>query len=218
MRTLKTLSLFTLAATLLMSCKKDTIHGSGNIASQERSLGTFEHVRIEGPIKANISYGTVQRVTVRTDAVALNKVETRVANNTLILDLDDAHNYQHISFEVDVVMPMIQDLILEGTGDSRMSGFQGLDEFRLTHTGVGDLTLSGTVGALHVSLDGVGNVHAFGFAADTCHVDLSGVGNIELRVNDQLSGSLSGVGNIHYQGQPTLNVSDTGVGSVIHVE
>lgn len=218
MKTLKTSLFILLTTTLLYSCKKDEIHGSGTVVSQERALSGFENVMIQGAVRTNVSYGADFHVTVRTDAAAISRVGTRVADNTLIVDLDERYNYQHITFTVDVVMPVIQELTHEGVGNSSLSGFYGLDDLRVVHNGVGDLQLSGSATHLEVEHDGVGKVKAFEFATERCNVGQSGVGNIEVRVSDVLEGHLHGVGNIYYRGEPAVSIHDTGVGNVIHVD
>lgn len=218
MNHLKTALFLTVTTLALYSCRRDEIHGSGNIIAQERSVSAFENVLIEGAIKANIRYGTTQQVTVRTDAVAIGKVRTSVSNNTLVLDLDDYHNFHHINFEVDVVMPVIHRLTHEGVSNSSLSGFYDLDALEVIHDGVGNLEFHGSAGYLSIVHDGVGDLRAFDFPVDTCQVGHSGVGNIEVMVSDRLEGSLSGVGNVYYKGTPQLNITRTGVGQVIHVD
>ncbi|MCB0793450.1 MAG: DUF2807 domain-containing protein [Flavobacteriales bacterium] len=218
MNHLKTLLLLATATTVLTACHKERLHGTGNIVTQERNLSPFQNVRIEGPVKARIHYGNTQEVIVRTDAVAVNELRTTVGNNTLVLDVDQHINYQHIDFEVDIHMPVIHSLVHEGVSNSSLSGFFGLDALVVQHDGVGDLNFSGSANVLHINHDGVGDLHAFGFVVDTCHVAHSGVGNIHVTVNDQLSGYLSGVGNLYYQGSPQVNITDTGVGQVYHID
>jgi len=89
MNRLKTALLLTVTTLALFSCRRDEIHGSGHIITQDRSVPAFENVLIQGIIKANTRYGTSQHVTVRTDAVAIANVHTTVSNNTLVLDLDN---------------------------------------------------------------------------------------------------------------------------------
>ncbi|MBP6313722.1 MAG: DUF2807 domain-containing protein [Flavobacteriales bacterium] len=216
MKTIKISLLLLLVVTTLFSCRKDQIRGSGMTTSQDRDLSGFENVLIKGAIRTNIMYGTDFRVTVTTDPVAMSHVETRVADNTLIVDLDDHYNYQHISFTVDVVMPFIHDLTHEGISTSSLSGFYDLDELRVRHNGVGKLELSGSAAHLDLEHDGVGSVNAFNFPVQTCHAGQSGVGSVKLTVSDLLEGHLSGVGNIYYRGQPEVNISDSGIGNVIH--
>lgn len=218
MNHLKTISALSLSAILLTACHKDRLEGSGNIVTQERSVPAFQNIHVKGPVRVNILLGATQQVTVRTDAVAVGKVLTTVNNNTLVVDLNGGHNYQHISFEVDVRLPIIHHLTHEGVSKISLSGFDGLDALVVDHDGVGDLELHGSATNLHVTHDGVGHVRAFGFVADTCQVAQSGVGNIHVTVNDRLHGYLSGVGNIYYQGSPQVSISDTGVGQVFHVD
>lgn len=218
MNTLKTTLVLTLTSALLFSCRKDHIHGTGHTIGEERQLSSFDNVVIQGPIKANISYGSEQQVTVRADEAAISKVHTHVSNNTLYLDLNESYNYHNLSFTVDVEMPFIGRLTQEGVSNSSLSGFYDLDALSIVHTGVGDLTLSGSATHLNIDHDGVGNLNAYGLAADVCDVHLDGVGNIKVTVNDLLQGSLNGVGNIYYRGHPTVDVHDDGVGHVIHVD
>lgn len=217
MKTLRSISIILLAASVLASCKKDELNGSGQIVSQERNLPEFENVIIKSVVETNISYGTEFSVTVRTDAVAVNRVHTHVNNNTLSIDLDENINYQRIDFEVDVVMPFIDMVENRGVSNSSLQGFFNMDEIRILHDGVGDFTVSGSASVLDLNHNGVGDLHANNFSADICHADHDGVGNMYLSVNDELDGSLSGVGNIYYQGNPVVNVVNTGVGNVIHV-
>ena len=216
MKTIKTSLLLLLVVIMLFSCRKDEIHGSGVITSQDRELSGFENVLIQGVISTNIMYGNEFRVTVHTDAVAMSHVQTRVADNTLILDLDDHFNYQHITFTVDVVMPLIHNLTHEGVSSSSLSGFYDLNELHVRHNGVGKLDLSGSAAYLDLEHNGVGSVDAYNFPVETCHAGQSGVGSIKLTVSDLLEGHLDGVGNIYYRGEPSVNISDSGIGNVIH--
>ena len=217
MKTLKPFLHLALAAAVLPACTKDRLEGSGTIVTQDRGLPAFQNVLIQGPVKVNVMYGNSQLVRVRTDAVAVNEVITTVSNNTLVVDIDDDHHYQHISFEVDVTLPVLHRLTHLGVSHGHLSGFQGVDALEVVHQGVGDLTFHGSAGTLHITHDGVGDLHAFGFAVDTCHVAHSGVGRIEVNVQDQLTGSLSGVGSIYYQGSPQVSILDSGVGQVVQV-
>ena len=218
MNRLKTALLLTVTTLALFSCRRDEIHGSGNIITQDRSVPAFENVLIEGAVKANIRYGATQQVIVRTDAVAIGKVRTTVSNNTLVLDLDDHHNYHHINFEVDVVMPVIHRLTHEGVSNSSLSGFYNVDALEVVHDGVGNLEFHGSAGFMSIVHDGVGQLRAFDFPVDTCQVGHSGVGNIEVTVFNRIQGYLSGVGNVYYRGTPQLNITQTGVGHAIHVD
>ena len=217
MKTLKPFLHLALAAAVLPACTKDRLEGSGTIVTQDRGLSTFQNVLIQGPVKVNVMHGTGQLVRVRTDAVAVNEVITTVNNNTLVVDIDDGHDYEHITFEVDVTLPVLHRITHQGVSHSHLSGFQGVDALEVVHQGVGDLTFHGSAGTLHITHDGVGDLNAFGFAVDTCHVAHSGVGRIEVNVQDQLTGSLSGVGSIYYQGSPQVSILDSGVGQVVQV-
>ena len=126
------------------------------IVTEERRIPTFQNIMVQGPVKVNVMHGTGQLVRVRTDAVAVNEVITTVNNNTLVVDIDDNHNYQHITFEVDVTLPVLHRLTHLGVSHGQLSGFQG----------VGDLTFHGSAGTLHITHDGVWDLHAFSFAVD----------------------------------------------------
>lgn len=218
MKTLRISLLLTIVAIAFSSCSKEHLEGSGHIVTVDRNLSNFDKVLINSVVKTNISHGADFHVSVRTDAVAVSKVITYISNNTLIIDLDDNVNYQHITFEVDVEMPDISRLEHRGVSNARLVGFNDLDDLEVVHDGVGNLNLIGSAEQLHIDHDGVGDLNAFSFVSDTCATYLSGVGDINVTVLDHLQGHLSGVGNIHFQGSPSLEVVDTGVGNVIHID
>lgn len=218
MRSLNALLLLTTSALLLTACHKDDIRSSGHITTEVRTVPSFNDVRIEGPINANIRFGAAQHVSVRTDVNALAKVRTSVSGSTLVLSLDQANYHGDLRFDVTVDMPIIGRLTQNGVSDVNVSGFFGLETMDIISNGVGDLALHGSTDRLHITQHGVGRVNASGMNADTCHVGLSGVGSVEVRVNDHLHGYLSGVGSIYYHGMPSVEVNDTGVGHVVRVD
>lgn len=217
MHTLKSTFVLLLLATLLFSCRRDEIHGSGHIISESRSLPAFTNVVVQGTITTNVHYAPTHYAVVRTDAIAMGDVLTAVSGNTLLLAIDDEYNYHNIHFEVDVYMPHIDGLTHEGVANASLDGFYGLDALNVVLTGVGDLRLSGSADHLSIYHDGVGDLNAYGFSVDSCHADLEGVGNIKVSVADLLEGNISGVGNIYYQGSAAVQVTTPGVGHVIHV-
>ena len=92
----------------------------------------------------------------RTHAVAVNQVITTVTNKTLMVDINVGHNYPHITFGVVVTLHVLHRLTHLGVSLSHISGFQG----------VGDLTFHGSAGTLHITHNGVWDLHAFSFAVD----------------------------------------------------
>lgn len=212
--------IFLLALTILLftACRKDEIRGNGIITTEIRPVPVFTNVRIEGPIRADIRYGSVQQVAVRTDENVQRMVRASVSDNTLTLSLAQANYDDDFKFEVTVDMPTIHRLTQNGVSEVRLSSFFGLSTLEVINNGVGDIALHGSTDHLSVTQHGVGRVNAQGMSADTCQVGLSGVGSMEVRVKDLLRGYLSGVGDIRYHGTPVVDITDTGVGNVIRVE
>jgi len=69
--------------------------------------------------------------------------------------------------------------------------------------GVGTITLRGEGPSALFSTNGVGNIRAFDFIAETVDVTTNGVGNAEVHATVRLDAHSNGVGNITYDGNPT---------------
>jgi len=168
--------------------------GNGNIIRQERVVGEFTSVALDGIGNVNIYPKENKRVVVTTDSNLQDIVSTKVVGDTLyITQRSGLFNANELT--IDVYLPELTRISLNGTGN-----------FSVKNGNATELTLL---------ISGTGNINAQNFQVKNINITHSGVGNARIWATDSLHGTLSGVGNIRYRGNPTVTVSRIGVGNVI---
>ena len=170
------------------------IKGDGNVVSQERTASGFYGISINGAANVNVQHGEDYKVVVTTDNNLQKFVLVEVKNDIVHINTEPNTNLKPTKLIVDVHLPELQSINLQGVGNVKLS--------------------EGTSSDLKITLSGVGNVDAQDFQVENVVITQSGVGNSKIWATNSLSGTLSGVGNISYKGNPTVNVNVSGVGKV----
>jgi hypothetical protein len=191
------------------------IDGSGTIAREERTIGTFHGVRLEGIGKVFIRQEAEQKIVVEADDNILKDVVTDVSGGVLRVRMRDDRNYGDVKIRVYVSAPTFDEVLLAGAGEIRSDNDLNCERLACSLTGVGDITLSGRCRKQEVSISGVGNISNDRLVSEECKARVSGLGNCEVNVTKELDASVSGMGKITYSGEPA-NVSKdvSGMGTV----
>jgi hypothetical protein len=163
--------------------------GNGNVISQERTVGKFTGVALSGVAEINIHFADTHRVVVTTDSNIQDVVTTETKNN--ILNVDLKKGVKNVDIIVDVYLPKIDMINLNGVGNIKIDEGEGFD--------------------LEIRHSGVGSINAEKYRVENMTITYSGVGNIKIWANT-LNGNSSGVGNIEYKGNPRMNINYNGVG------
>lgn len=191
-------------------------------AEERRVMVTsFDRVRVEGPFSVDIRSGGSPGATTRGAARALDGVDIRVEDRTLVIrsspngwggwpgDRTEAAS-------ISVTTPSLVDLAVSGSGSARADKLQGLQ------VGV-SLTGSGRVEVARIEADRLDAVLAgsgaltLGGTARTARLANTGVGTIEaegLAVRD-LTLSSESAGDTRAAASETARVVATGTGSVV---
>ena len=173
------------------------IKGDGNVVSQERAASGFYGLAINDAANVNVHHGEDYKVVVTTDNNLQEFVFVEVKNDVVHINTKPNANLKPTKLIVDVYLPELQSIILNGVGNVKLS--------------------EGNASDLKISLSGVGNVDAQNYQVENIAITQSGVGNSKIWATNSLSGTLSGVGNISYKGNPTVNVKVSGVGKVTNL-
>ncbi len=211
---MKKISLLLVMITVLLSCSKDDITGSGNLTSQMRDVEYFTKVKSEGIFKVNIIQGEMQSVEVIADNNILNKVNTRVVDEELRLYLDDG-NYQGISLEVNITALRINGLKNSGAGIINVYDVDETGAFEVNNSGSANIFIDGSANSLDIKNEGSGSIMSFDFSVNECHVKIQGSGNVEVSCADYLNLDIEGSGNVYYKGNPIIDADISGSGQII---
>lgn len=153
-------------------------------------------VVLEGPIDLILTQGPTASMKVRGEQRSLANIET-------IQDGRDLHigtkgmllNPKH-RLQVELVLPMLEELTVRSSGDTKVSGFSG-DQLELRLHGSGNVNFSGRYRNLIAGAHGSGNLHLN--AGSSEHVELELVGSGEIKSSGScktLDAQLTGSGDL----------------------
>jgi len=226
---------------LIISCKENStisspelIVGSGQLVTEVRSLNNFYSVELSTVGKVNVTYGTVQKVSVTVNDNILEFIRTIVSNGKLIIDVEPGKRFSNFNLTVDLTVTDLEELSNSGAGsingknkfkvDSVRLDLNGAGEINLkleadrlnsSLSGAGNIVLSGKVSTHQIEHSGAGNLLAFDLITETTIINLSGAGKAEVYVNQLLDATISSAGSVYYKGHPTIIQNITGSGSLI---
>jgi carbon monoxide dehydrogenase subunit G len=204
-----------------------SVQGSGNSATETRTLEAFEAVSLSGAMDLVVRQGAQQSVQVQADDNLLPMLETLVESgrngNTLKVrwkrDSGWGGGWQNIQTRskvlITVVVPKLSAVAVAGSGDVRVETFS-TPSLQLSLSGSGDARLDGlTTDELGVRVSGSGDVSGKGTAAKV-KISIAGSGDVrlsEMRA-DEVTVSIAGSGDAAVNAQKALSVSIAGSGDV----
>jgi hypothetical protein len=188
------------------------VQGSGVAATSTRALPNFSGIDLAGSNNVTVMAGARQSVVVHADTNLLSRVTTQVKAGKLIIG--DVGSFAAKSpMYVEVSVPSLAALDLSGSGNITVTGIKAA---RLTVIlpGSGDISASGSVTRLNISIDGSGNAQCSGLIARNVDAVVSGSGDIFVTATQSLDAKVGGSGAVLYSGNPQVTTSITGSGDV----
>lgn len=201
---------------------RETVHGSGTPATEERGIGNATEVELSGVGDLTIVQGEVPslKVTADDNVVPLLETETRGRKLTIRTKSRTSIRTQTpISYTLTV--PRLDAVTVSGAGSVKSRGLEGdgltvklsgagkanLDNLKckslnLTLSGAGTANVSGTTDRLVLKLSGAGGIDAAGLKAISAEVNVSGAGNATVWATHDLKARVSGAGGVKYKGNP----------------
>lgn len=200
------------------SCKKDVVHGSGSVVTEERSTGNFSAVSTSGSAKVYISYAPEITVKVKGYQNLVSAYTTEVSNNTLQLHYKEDVNVQNDNIEVYITMPGFNALTSNGSSPITATGaFNDVENLSISTSGNAGISIDNmNVDHYNINISGNSNIATLGVMSNNAVVDLSGNGTVTLSVKDKLDVHISGNGKVSYKGDPADVITDIqGSGTVV---
>lgn len=190
-----------------------TVRGSGAAASELRAAEGFAELDVGGGLDVTVELGSGPLVVVHADENLLPYVHAVTSGSRLRVWIEDGYRLTPAP-RVEVRAPELSSVSRQGSGSTALAGLSS-DAFAIATTGSGDLTASGTVGALRVTSVGSGDVDLFGLRADRVEVRATGSGDVDVFARSALTVVSSGSGEVTYRGGASAVVDRvSGSGSV----
>lgn len=180
------------------------ITGSGKAGSEQRTVASFESIKLSGAVDLELRIGPQLRVEIVADDNLLRYVTTTVKNKTLTVELDRKPGDSIEArgpMKAIISAPSISAVAVLGSGDAVVTGVSG-EQFTMAVSGSGSVKASGKAKRVQVAVDGSGDIFAKDLTAASATVALHGSGDISVFASESITAALSGSGDIDVYGKP----------------
>lgn len=205
------------AAMAVGGCSRDEPRGGGAPVEQQRQVGQFDALTLEGAAQLHIRVGEPASLVIQGTAAAVEAVQADVQGSTLRIHSKPRNwfiNQSRPRVTLLVGVPQLSTLRLEGGNDVRITGFDG-GETQIRASGAVHLRGEGRLETLNVRLSGAGHADLGELLAQHVKVTVDGVGSVVVHPQEALDATMNGVGAIFYEGSPRhLSTQMNGVGTI----
>jgi hypothetical protein len=237
MKSILFLAILVIGGVLIAGCSmipQTCIDGSGQIATEERAVPSFQSVSLNAPAVVTVTQGSPAGIQITTDDNILPLISTTVRNGVLSIGYSRPCIRPTSAVRVHVTSPDLNGLSILGAGDITSDGMirgttltssitgtghMNLDAdvtlLKSSITGTGSIVLTGTTDDLALSIPGAGTIDASGLQADRVTVEILGSGDALVDVTQSLRVKITGSGSVVYSGNPSsIEQSVTGSGTI----
>ena len=206
--------------------------GSGTAKSEERPIGDFDKIELEGVGTLIITQGAAPALTVKADDNILGELSTTVDDKSL--KLKSAPNVKpKTPIEYHVSVKNLKEIEIEGAAEVKSDGTLMVDtltleiegaakvdlvvqgkELDIDIDGAGQVTIAGSVDRQQVEIDGAGKYHGIDLKTKETDIEINGAGKAQVYATDKLDVEVNGAGSVTYKGSPKVTQKIRGIGSV----
>lgn len=209
--------------------------------AQIRKVASFNSIEVSGAINLFLSQGTEEAVAVSAgDDELVNRIRTSVRDNVLYIDFDGKglnwKNWSNNKIKAYVTFSSLKrieaagacnvktvdqlksnDLKIELSGASDLTGDLAVDNLSLSLSGASDCTLKGIAEKASINCNGASSAKAYDLKINYAKIEASGASSIRITVNKEMSARASGASSINYKGEGLIkDLSSSGAASVKH--
>ncbi len=191
-----------------------TVIGSGNSASEDRTLGEFHALNVSAAIHATVSVGSPQHVTVTADDNILPMVSTSLSNGELQLSMQGSTSTR-TPVSVNIVVPALDSLTVTSAARIDASGLTA-DALKVVANSAGAISASGQATSLNVHAESAGTVDLAGVPVQSVQATITSAGHVMVNVSGSVTGTVNTAGLLTISGNPTqVSVDTDAAGQVI---
>lgn len=191
-----------------------TIHGSGVLASESRSVHDFNAVAISGIGRLVIDQTGSETLTLTAEDNLLPLMEVEVKDGVLYLGWCDNSN---ISPTKDITLHLtvdhLSEIMASGVTEVEVLSLEE-DYLYVGLSGVTTMSGSGLFDVLEIAISGASLYRGQDLASREVIISVSGAANAVVNASEYLGGSVSGVASLRYLGNPRVSVSVSGLATL----
>ena len=238
----KNLIILTALVLVIFICSCNTINidmqrGSGNVVSEERTVESFDEIRVEGAGELILTQADEFSLTVEAEDNIISEVVTRNEGDTLVISFTDQRwrkSYiptEPIRFYIS--MPDLKELYITGAAKVEMETLQtsaltlrtdGAADIRMENLQLKSLTielnggaqfdLSGKAEKQEINIDGAGSCDAADLETQETTISIAGAAEAMVWATERLDVDIAGAGSVRYYGSPHVTQNIDGISSV----
>ncbi len=212
------------------------ITGSGHVVTEEKNFADFTTVDVRNVFQVEIVQSDSFNITITADDNLLE--HTKVSQDEATLKIRfESRLYRHITMRVEIAMPDLRGLDLNGLSRVTVKGFESSNDFRIDISGASSLngditagdviietsgastvTLEGSASALTIDASDASVVNLANFPVNAASVKLSGRTRAIVNASERLDPvDLSDDSRLQYLGDPAFGAVETSDDSSIHM-
>lgn len=165
--------------------------------------------------KFNITHSDTYKVTITSNDNLVDYIQIYKTGNTLQILLKPGISFQSTSLKVEVTMPNLYGLDINGGAKGNVSGFSSSHDFHITSAGGGVMSMVGVADDLVMEASGGSRLDLSNFHVNEANVVLSGGSLATIYLDGKLDATLSGGTHLTYTGNPTMGTINTSGGGTI---
>lgn len=151
-----------------------------SVTSDTRSIERgVRAIELSAPVDLSVHYGPQPGLVVRGEARLLQNIDTSSRDGVLRIGTQGILLRHRQPLEVEVTLPMLERLALDGSGDTRINGFSG-ERIELSLSGSGSVQFNGRYRQARAVLHGSGDLSVDAGNSDSIEAELMGSGTLSL--------------------------------------
>lgn len=191
----------------------------GPVVEKNMELSGFTSIVVNGSSDLTFTQADAFSVVVTANEEVFDYIDYKVENGVLIIGTKNGVNIRAEKYEVDITLPYVESITLNGAADINQKGAYVSDrDLKVQVNGAGDLNfLSIQVPGLMFSANGASDIKASGLDVQNLTVSVNGAGDAVLSGKAASAVfSVNGAGDIDARGLECDNVSThkAGVASI----
>jgi len=220
----------------LISACGEIVKGNGNVITEDRSISSFDGIRIGGNFEIFLEQGSVESLRIEADENLMGLIKTEVRSGKLIIHIEEnvirAESMKaYITFvnieDIDISgaceligvgMLNFDDIEIEASGATEIDLNLHADYLELDLSGSSEVDLEGDATEMSLEISGAGELFAEDFILQTCDISISGAGSAVINVSDILDIDISGAASVKYKGQPKVSQRVSGAAKIRNID
>ena len=184
--------------------------------TESRDLSDFDSIELRGAADLTIRTGEAFAVTIEARDGTLERLDTRVRDGRLVIDLDTAGHWNARRDDLDITigLPALKDLTVDGAADVDLTA-PAANALAITINGAADVAGRGSCDTFAVTINGAGDIDMQALECKSVAVTINGAGDATVYASASVDAAINGVGDIDVYGNPkTVSRSSGMLGSI----